>query len=63
MSKKNDRGTTEIPERETSTCPYCKEPVTWLWCRGFVVEPTTVLVADAVFHAACWDRLIEEHPP
>lgn len=54
-------------DSESSPCPRCGLPVAWKWALGprggFMAEPHNVLVADIVFHAECWDALIEKYPP
>lgn len=48
---------------ETEICPYCRKRVRYRWDNGFVPEPHNVLVADWVYHAMCWNKMVEENPP
>ena len=50
---------------EQHTCPYCGLPVVINTdARGRVHDsPAYLLVADWVYHSACWDQQVEEHPP
>lgn len=46
------------PERVTTGCAGCHRLVTTFWApgnRGMLSSPDCVLVADWVFHDACWD--------
>jgi TctA family transporter len=59
-------------ERFEAKCPYCSLPVPVEWETGVMMGdllragllpgPYT-LVADWIFHDACWDKLVTEHPP
>jgi hypothetical protein len=44
-------------------CPYCNCVVTYYCDGGVISSPDYTLVADLVFHSACWDKQVEEHPP
>jgi hypothetical protein len=49
-------------------CPYCGGDVVSTWAKvedggGMISDPSIVLVADWIYHAACWDKQIAEHPP
>lgn len=47
-----------------SKCPYCGKNVrsTWVKGSGLLSSPDYVLVADLIFHSACWDKQIAEKP-
>jgi hypothetical protein len=54
------------PEPVKEQCPYCQTSVTYFWAagnQGVLSDSTYVLVADWVYHGACWDKLIEENLP
>lgn len=52
-------------ENEETDCPYCGEIVVshWLPGQGCLSSPDYVLVADWIYHAACWDKQVADHPP
>jgi hypothetical protein len=47
-------------------CPYCGKQVEYLYVEGGGVLPSPdyVLIADWVYHAACWDKQVDPdiHP-
>lgn len=48
----------------TSTCPYCQQPVETRWTEhGCIPAADYTLIADWVYHSACWDKQVAEHPP
>lgn len=51
-----------MPETEElrTICPYCGKDVVFLWRNGVVPSPDYALVADWVYHRACWDQLVAE---
>lgn len=48
---------------KTTICPYCGKSVNYELDGGFVPSLETVLVADWVYHAACWDEQLKLFPP
>lgn len=48
----------------TTTCPYCGNDVVSKWVKGggMFSDRDIVLVADWIYHAACWDKQVAEHP-
>lgn len=42
-------------------CPQCGKLVTYKWDKGFIPESHNTLVADCVYHAACWDELEKKY--
>lgn len=57
-------------ETDWFTCPYCWKRVPARFeinedgtNNGFISDPDTVLVADWVYHAKCWDEQLERSPP
>lgn len=50
-------------EEEVTICPYCGTSVTSWWVpqRGCLPSPDYELVADWVFHSACWDEMAHEN--
>jgi len=54
---------TEEPEVLFFKCS-CGKDVETKWVKGGMLsDPNVVLAGDVVFHAACWDKLVEENPP
>ena len=51
-------------EEEVTDCPYCGKPVVSRWAPqgGCFSSPDYVLVADWIYHAACWEKQVEECP-
>jgi hypothetical protein len=49
-------------EEIAAFCPYCGKDVVFRWRDGVVPSPAYVLVADWIYHAACWDQHLAEHP-
>lgn len=48
----------------TTNCPYCQKPVETRWTeRGCIPSADYTLIADWIYHAACWDKQVAEHPP
>lgn len=51
---------------EMIPCARCREPVETRWAKdggGLLSSPDYDLIADCIFHSACWEALIKEHPP
>jgi hypothetical protein len=53
-------------DAEVYTCPYCMKAVVVyveLDGSGIISRPEYDLVANWVYHSACWDKQMREHPP
>jgi hypothetical protein len=47
-------------------CARCGRMAKTFWLnggRGMIPRREITLVADSVFHTACWDATVAEHPP
>ncbi len=55
----------EVIEEQADLCPICGDLVISYWIpnQGCLRDPNYVLVAAWIVHTACFDRMVEEHPP
>ena len=47
-------------------CPYCGKNVGVKFANGgggIISSPDYDLIADCVYHNACWDELVAKYPP
>lgn len=47
----------------TQACGHCGEPIALHWDNGVILPPGVTLIADAVFHDVCWDKMVADDPP
>ena len=54
----------EETETMVCICPECEQPVMTRWVKnGGLLRGDYVLIADSIFHPACWDAVVERAPP
>jgi hypothetical protein len=59
-----EKVTAEIATAFSTKCPYCDEMVKSQWTEnGCTPSSKYTLIADWVYHAACWDKQLAEYPP